>query len=134
MELLDNIRIVLIKPLYGGNLGAICRAMMNMGISDLALVNPNPDLEWEEAEKMAMHARSILANRQDFPSASAAVADCGLVAATSARTGFYRDHSQSPRETAPCLLQAAAHQPAALMFGPEDKGMDNDDLALATHI
>jgi len=134
MNPLDNIRIVLIKPLYGGNLGSICRAMMNMGISDLALVNPNPAMDWDQAERMAMHSKSILAERKQFSTAAEAVADCGLVAATSARTGFYRDHSISPREAAPRLLQAANTRPAALMFGPEDKGMDNDDLSLATHI
>lgn len=134
MTILENVRIVLIRPLYGGNLGSVCRAMMNMGLSDLAIVRPRADFDWFEAEKMAMHSKSILAERSEFDSTAAAVADCGLVAATSAREGFYRDHSRSPRELAPQALDIAAEQPAAIVFGPEDKGMDNRDLSLATHI
>jgi len=134
MSELANIRIVLVRPLYGGNLGAVCRAMMNMGLSDLALVQPRENFDWFEAGKMALHAKSILEGRREFDSAAAAVADCGLVAATSAREGFYRDHSQGARELAPRILTAASERPAAIIFGPEDKGLDNDDLSLATHI
>lgn len=134
MNALNNIRIVLIKPLYGGNLGSVCRAMMNMGISDLAIAQPREEFDWFEAGKMALHSKTILETRREYASASEAVADCGMVVATSAREGFYRDHSQGPRELAPELLQTACDQPVAIMFGPEDKGMDNDDLSLATHI
>ncbi len=134
MNPLQNIRIVLIKPLYGGNLGSICRAMMNMGISDLAIVKPRANFDWTEAKKMAMHAKTILKSHRQFDNTSEAIADCGLVAATSARVGFYRDHSGSPREIAGQMIETAAVQPAAILFGPEDKGMDNEDLSLATHI
>jgi len=131
---LGNLRIVLISPLYGGNVGSVCRAMMNMGVSDLAIVRPRTDFDCFEAEKMALRAKPILEQRSEFDSAAEAVADCGLVAATSAREGFYRDHSVSPRELAPELLEVAEQQPVAILFGPEDKGMDNKDLSLATHI
>lgn len=131
---MKNFRVVLISPLYGGNIGSVCRAMMNMGLSDLAIVSPRKDIDWGEARKMALHAKTILNNRREYSSAAAAIADCGLVAAASARIGFYRDHAKSPRDLAPLLLQAAHDAPVALMFGPEDKGLNNDNLSLATHI
>ncbi|NCC53797.1 MAG: hypothetical protein EOM20_21685, partial [Spartobacteria bacterium] len=46
---LDNIRVVLISPLYGGNIGAVCRCMMNCGITDLAIAAPRDDVDMEEA-------------------------------------------------------------------------------------
>lgn len=128
---LDNTRIVLVDPLYGGNLGAVCRAMMNMGISDLAIVAQRRKLDWSQAEKMAMHSKPILRSSKQFETLKEAVADCGIVAATTARTGFYRDHSQGPRESAERLMNAALDAPIALVFGPEDKGLDNEQLSLA---
>lgn len=134
MNPLENIRIVLVEPKYGGNIGSVCRAMMNMGLSDLAVVAPGEDLDWEEARRMACHAGPMLDQLQRFQTLEEAVADCTVAAGTSARTGFYRDHGHVPRDLAPVLLDSAAHHPVALVFGREDKGLFNEELALCTHI
>ena len=131
---LSNIRVVLVEPIYGGNVGSVCRAMMNMGLSSLVLVNPRPGMNMDDAASMACHAGAILANRRVCSSLAEAVADCGLVAGTSNRGGLYRDHSKTPREWAPRLLQAAADAPVAIVFGSEDNGLSLDDLALCTQI
>ncbi len=131
---LSQLRIVLVTPLYGGNIGSVCRAMMNMGLSDLAIVDGDRAVDWEEAHKMALHAKVLLEKAGHFSSAAEAVADCGLVAATSARTGFYRLQAKTPDAWAPTLLRQATRQPVAIMFGPEDKGLSNSDLALATQL
>jgi len=128
-----NVRIVLVGPLYGGNVGSVCRAMANMGLSDLALVQPR-NLDMLEARKMAVHATSILEAGREYDSLAAATADCGLVIGTSARPGLYRQHAQSPRACARALLDAAAAGPVAYVFGREDKGLSNDELALCAHI
>ncbi len=130
---LTNIRIVLVGPLYGGNVGSVCRAMANTGLSDLALVAP-PALDLEEARKMACHADGILESRTEHASLETAIADCGLVIGTSARKGLYRQHARTPREWAPTILEAAATGRAAYVFGREDKGLTNEELALCTHI
>ena len=104
MSPLDHIRIVLVNGIYGGNVGAACRAMMNMGLSQLVLVNPRPGMDMEEAQQMACHAGDILKNRRVCATVAEAVADCGLVAGTSNRGGLYREHSKTPREWAPRLL------------------------------
>ncbi len=132
MPVLDNIRIVLVNPIYGGNVGSACRAMMNMGLSQLALVNPRPEMNLLEAATMACHAGDILANRTVYSTTAEAVADCGLVAGTSNRGGLYRDHAQTPRKWAPRLLEAALDSPVAILFGSEDNGLSLDDLALCT--
>lgn len=134
MNPLENIRIVLVDPKYAGNIGSICRVMMNMGITDLALVTPNKALDWEEARKLAYRAEDMLARLKVFQTLEEAVADCTVVAGTSARTGFYRDHAFLPREIAPVILASAAHHKAALVFGREDKGLFNEELAVCTHI
>ncbi len=131
---LANIRIVLVSPLYAGNIGSVCRAMKNMGITRLALAAPRGDYNADEARMMAAHAEDVYANRREFLTLPAAVADCGLVAGTTARPGLYREHARTPREWAPHLLQAAATGPVALVFGPEDRGLTNDELTPCTQI
>lgn len=134
MSLLSNIRIVLVEPIHGGNIGSVCRAMNNNDITDLAIVNPRPTTDWEDARKLACNAKAQLEARQEFQTLEEAVADCTVVAGTSARTGFYRDTAHSPREFAPIVLESAKDHKVALIFGREDKGLFNEELALCTHI
>jgi len=134
MNRLANIRIVLVRPIYGGNLGAVCRAMKNMGITDLALVSPEPTLNFNDAQTYAMHAVDVLDNRKQFDTVAAAVADCGLVAGTTARSGLYRSHAKEPRDWAPLLVEAAASGKIAVVFGAEDSGLTNEELAICTQV
>ena len=132
---LANLRVVLVEPLFGGNVGAVCRAMNNNGITDLAIVNPRPETDWAEAEKLACNAKAQLAARREYPTLAEAVADCTVVAGSSARTGFYRDVAVSPRAFAPVALESAgAGHRVALVFGREDKGLFNEEIALCTHV
>lgn len=133
MPRLDRIRIVLVNPLYGGNVGSVCRAMANAGLSDLVLVAP-PGLDMEEARKMAVSAGNILDARRETATLAEAVADCGLVMGATARVGLYRQHAATPRELAPRALEAAELGPVALVFGREDKGLSNDEIALCTQL
>ena len=57
---LENIRIVLVSPIYGGNVGSVCRAMKNMGLSDLAIAAPRKDMDFAAAQTMATHANDVL--------------------------------------------------------------------------
>ena len=134
MNVLDNIRVVLVEPIFGGNIGSVCRAMNNNGITDLAIVNPRSTTDWEDARKLSCNAKAQLEARKEFATLAEAVADCTVVAGTSARTGFYRDTAHSPREFAPVALESAKDHKIALVFGREDKGLLNEELALCTHI
>jgi len=131
---LDNIRVVCVNTLYGGNVGSICRAMMNCGLRQLTLVNPAPEIENDlELRKMSLKAFCVYEQRQEASTLAAAVSDCAAVAVTSGIDGFHREQARSPREWAPALLSLAERDPVALVFGAEDKGLCNDDLKLGTH-
>lgn len=126
---LSNLRIVLVQPQYSGNVGAVARAMRNMGLEDLALVNPAP-VRREQADMMAVHAHEVLDSMRIYSSLRAAVGDCGVVVGTTCRSGLYREHAESPRKIAPQLASLAADNRVALVFGPEESGLTNDDLRL----
>jgi tRNA/rRNA methyltransferase len=125
---------VLVSPLYSGNVGSVCRAMKNMGFSNLVIASARGPLDVEEAKKMAIHADDIFDKRKEFPTLAEAVADCGLVIGTTARIGLYREHAQTPREFAPRLLAAAEKAKVALVFGREDNGLSNEEIQLCTHM
>lgn len=133
MKYADNIRIVLAAPIYGGNIGAICRAMANTGLCDLVIAAPR-EVNLQEARNMACSAWDIFERRREFPSLAEAVADCGLVVGTTARLGLYRAHALTPRAIAPRILKTAATSKVALVFGREDWGLSNEELAICTQL
>jgi tRNA/rRNA methyltransferase len=133
-NVLDNIRIILVGTLYCGNLGQVCRAMANMGLRHLVLAAPALDGNWEQAEMFAVHARDILEQRREYATLREAVADCAFVAGTTARGGLYRQHVKTPAEIAPQLLTLAKQSTVALVFGREDKGLSNAEIACCTHL
>jgi tRNA/rRNA methyltransferase len=77
---------------------------------------------------MAVHGRDILSNVLFYETLREAVADCRLVVGTTCRAGLYRAHSRSPRDVAGEIVAAAATGKAALILGPEDHGLSNEDL------
>ncbi len=131
---LKNLKVVLASPIYSGNVGAVCRAMKNMGVTDLRIAAPRAAWKMDDVKMMALHAFDVFERRKEFPSLAEAVADCGLVAGTTARRGLYRDHANTPRGWAERLLTAAAKSKVALVFGPEDSGLSNEDIQFCTQI
>jgi tRNA/rRNA methyltransferase len=107
--------------------------MANMGLSDLAIAEPRP-LNMDEARMMACHATAVLESRTEFATMADAVADCGVVMGTTARKGLYRSHARTPREWASKALEVAREGRTALVFGREDNGLTNNELALCTQI
>jgi TrmH family RNA methyltransferase len=75
-----------------------------------------------------MDARKEVATFQE------AIADCAAVVGTTARGGLYRATVQTPRLLAPEILRIAAHAPVAIVFGREDQGLHNDEVAQCTHL
>ena len=131
---LDNIRVVLVGTLYTGNVGSSCRAMANMGIRHLRLAAPNLQNSWDEGERMAVHATDVMNSREEFATFEEAVADCVAVVGTTAREGLYRQHVKAPRDCAGDILALAAQGPVAVVFGREDKGLLNEEVAQCTHL
>ena len=126
------IRFVLVAPRHPGNIGATARAMCTMGFEELWLVAPE-SFPHPEATALAAGALPVLERARVVPTLREAVADCGLVLATSARArGEYYWPACPPREAAPRLLAAGEEGVAALVFGPERTGLTNEDLALCS--
>lgn len=135
----DEIRpgpaFVLIEPQLGENIGAVARAMLNFGLSEMRLVNPRDGWPNERAEAMASGALAVLERAQLFASTDDAIADCAYVLASTAR----------PRESLLPVLEPeaaaiemrrriAAGEKCALLFGPERAGLANDDVMRANAI
>lgn len=122
-------RVVLVRPKTSGNVGAVARAMKNLGFSDLALVSPRR-YRRSTAAAMAVHASDVLDASRRFETLGEAVADRVWVVGTTCRPGSYRRRTLAPREAGADVLSVARSGGVALVFGPEDHGLSNDDLKL----
>ena len=125
-------RIVLVRPHIAGNLGATARVMRNFGLKDLVLVAPVADPADRNARQMSTHGEEILERARVVDELGQAVADCVLVAGTSARTGglFRKQSIGPPEQILPHLAESlAAGQPVALVFGPEATGLSNSEVS-----
>ena len=125
-----NCRVVLVRPQIAANLGAAARAMRNFGLSELVLVAPVADPNDVKARQLSTHGEAVLERCRVVAELGEAVADCVLVAGTSARTGglFRRQSVGPPDEVMPHLVEAMASGPAALVFGPEPTGLENAEV------
>ncbi|WP_019528938.1 tRNA (cytosine(32)/uridine(32)-2'-O)-methyltransferase TrmJ [Dasania marina] len=124
---LDNVRIVLVNTTHPGNIGAVARAMKNMGLSKLYLVEPKnyPD---EVAYYRAVSAQDVLNDAVITSTLEEAIADCGLVVGTSARGRRIPWPLLNPRTCAEQAYPELSQHPVAIVFGREDRGLTNDEL------
>jgi tRNA/rRNA methyltransferase len=129
---LNNIHIVLVGTLAPGNIGSTARAMKNMGLSHLCLVSPQCQIT-EEAFWMATNAGDILRTVRQVATLREAIAPAGYVFGTTARMRRMRTFI-APGEMAQKALSLAVHNQVAIVFGPEDKGLSNDELELCNEI
>jgi len=124
-----SIRIVLVGTTHPGNIGAVARAMKNMGLSDLRLVNPR-HFPHEDATARASGASDILDGAVVVESLDQALTDCVYVAGASARSRTINWPSMGPRDCAERMIRESANGKVACVFGPEKTGLHNDDLDL----
>lgn len=126
---LQQVRIVLVQPAGARNVGMIARVMKNFGLRQLVLVQPQCEHLGDEARQMAVHAADVLESAQVVASLVEALQGCQRAIATTARTRALNTSLEAPRIALPWLL-AAVNQTtnAALIFGPEDRGLSNDEL------
>ncbi len=122
-----NIRIVLVNTTHPGNIGGAARAMKNMGLAELYLVEPKeypaPRAVWRAAA-----ARNILDGATIVETVDEAIADCGLVVGTSARERRIPWPLLNPRECGEKIYRESATHKTALLFGREDRGLTNEEL------
>lgn len=130
--MLKAIKIVLVGTSHPGNIGGVARAMKNMGLAELCLVAPRGKFPHQDANFRSAGADDILAAAKIYDCLEDAVADCTLVAGSSARSRHLPWPLLNPRELAGRLEEELTHSEhrVALVFGREDRGLSNEELHL----
>lgn len=127
---LDHITIVLQRPRYPENIGAAARAIRNMGIKKLVVVEPE-NFDVFRVRKMATHAAADIVKKIVIhDSLPRALADFNYIVGTTARSGGQRRTIDQPAKLAGELISIACENQVAIVFGPEDKGLSNADIRL----
>jgi tRNA/rRNA methyltransferase len=129
-----NVRIVLVEPAGELNLGSVARVMKNMGLSQLWLVNPLADRQSEAAQNMAVHAKDILRGAQVVDSLPAALAGCQRAIATVGRIDFTDEMIAAAKGVSSGLRWLTNAATSAIVFGPEDRGLSNHEIAYCQQI
>ena len=125
---LDNISIVLLQSRYSENIGAAARAMRNMGIRQLVIVDPQ-NFDLSKALKLATHfASDIIEKSKFYPDLKEALSSFNYVVGTTARLGGQRQVLHTPLTLARNLIPISVKNRIAILFGPEDKGLSNEDI------
>ncbi len=129
----QNISVILVSPENCDNIGAVARAVKNMGFSDLRLVKPPRG--WRvKAKKMAVTAADILKGATVFSSLQEAILDLGLVIGTTRRDGGHRGTFLPFNETVSEIRRSSLSRKAGIVFGRESKGLANEESDLCDHL
>ncbi len=126
---LENIRIVLINTFHPGNIGAAARAMKNMGLSNLYLVDPI-DFPSGQATARAAGAQDILEQAKVVSTLDEVLNDCQLVIGTSARTRTFDLPLIDVKTGAVEIMKQTDGANIAILFGRESSGLLNEELSL----
>lgn len=127
--LLNNIRIVLVNTSHPGNIGAAARAMKNMGLSRLTLVDPE-DYPSLEAISRSVGAVDLLDNATVVKDLAQAISGCVWVAGTSARLRTIEWPILNPRECVQQSLDKIEQGDIAIVFGRENSGLTNEEMEM----
>lgn len=123
-----KLRMVMVETSHPGNIGAAARALKNMCLTELVLVNPH-DFPSATATARAAGADTVLQNARVVQSLPEAVAGCTLVVGTTARTRDFEWPIWSPREAAESIVaHATENVECAIVFGRESSGLTNEEL------
>jgi tRNA/rRNA methyltransferase len=124
--------VILVEPQLGENIGAAARAMANFGLARLRLVKPRQPWPNPQARKMASGADRVLDEATLYDTLEAAIADCALVVATTARG---HDQAKPVIDAAKAAQRAAPRiaggETVGILFGRERTGLENHEVSLA---
>ena len=127
----EFVQIVLVETSHPGNIGSVARAMKNMGLSRLALINPKK-FPHDEATALAGNAGDVLEKAKVFSSIEEAVQNSKIIFATSARERTIEWPVASVKDAAQEINQLASKEiEVSILFGREDRGLTNQELQLS---
>lgn len=127
---LENIHIVLHRPRFPENIGSAVRAMRNMGLTQLMVVEPE-NYDPEKILRLATHESADMVNRiKMYESLELAVSSMNYVVGTTARLGGERQVIRKPSDLATRLISISDSNRIAIVFGPEDRGLTNEEIRL----
>lgn len=124
--------VVLVEPQLGENIGAVARAMLNFGMSDLVIVNPRDGWPNEKAVAMASGASAVLDKARIAPTTAEGIAPFHHVLAMTARPRESLLPVLTPREAAQEMkARVCRSERCAILLGPERAGLSNEDVGRA---
>lgn len=128
--------IILVNPYLDSNVGSVARAMLNFGLSELRVVDPQPgcNIQSENARALAAGAVEILDNAKIFPTLEACIADLNRVLATTIRPRGMTQLIYSPEVAADLVISSLHNTSTGILFGRERSGLTNEEVALADGI
>jgi tRNA/rRNA methyltransferase len=131
-NLLNNIRIVLVEPSHNGNIGSTARAMLNMGLTDLWLVNPQNEID-DIALTLSCHAIDVVKNAKIVDSLTDALDGVDFVVGTSARVRRVSLPIEPISTVATTIINRISEkdQKIAILFGRERIGLLNEELLMS---
>jgi tRNA (cytidine32/uridine32-2'-O)-methyltransferase len=124
---LENVRVVLVEPMHPGNIGGAARALKNMGVSRLYIVNPkrypDPQADWRAAGALDVLDAAVVVG-----DVGEAISDCQLVVGTSTRSRRIPWPVVDAKMLADRVIGCSPDTEVAILFGREDNGLTNDEL------
>lgn len=130
---LKNIKIILVRPQMGENIGSVARVMYNFGMTQLRIVNPREEWPNPRAQALSVGARSIIDNATIHNSFEDAVMDCQILYASTARDRYMNKEVLYPEEAAK-EIQSHIQYTIGVVMGPENSGLSNEEISLANKI
>ncbi len=130
---MKRISVICVEIMGSGNIGSVARAMKNMGVSDLILVNPQAKID-EDTKRMAVGAYDIVERARIVDSLDEIQGEFNLLIGTSARSGKLRQNILTPREFALKFVEDLEYSKIGLLFGREDSGLSREDLFMCDFI
>jgi len=126
---LHSISILLVRPRYHENIGSVARAMKNMGLNRLIVVDGSSPLH-RDAYKLASGAEDILERAEEFPNLKEAISEVGCVVGMTSRAGKERSPLLTPKDLVEQLIPISEKNSIGLVFGSEKEGLTNEELSL----